>query len=72
MRFAMTARTLAHVRRMDDERERLGKGPPLGLNEITTMNVRKVTRYRPGGEDALEELVRRFERMEVASTNDRR
>lgn len=50
MRFAMTARTLA--------RERAGEG---GVREWTAKNVRKVTRYREGGEEALEEMVERVE-----------
>ncbi len=64
MRFAMTARTLARQRRVDDEREKRGE-EALGLNELTLKNVRKVTRFREGGEDALEGLVRRFESMGV-------
>ena len=51
MRFAMTARALA--------REREGEG---GIREVTARNVRKVTRFRVGGEEALEEEVRRVER----------
>ncbi len=49
---------------MDDEREKRGE-EALGLNELTLKNVRKVTRFREGGEDALEGLVRRFESMGV-------
>ncbi|KAJ5112236.1 54S ribosomal protein L8 [Penicillium argentinense] len=48
MRFAMTARTVAR------QREFLGNG----LNELTELNVRKVTRFRKGGLEALEEAVR--------------
>ena len=50
-RFAMTAKTL--VKQRDDG---------LGMNEITAWNVRKVTRFREGGEDSLETEVLRLER----------
>lgn len=50
MRFAMTAKTLV--------RERKSEG---GVREITAKNVRKVTRYREGGMEALEKEVRRLE-----------
>ncbi|KAI9811610.1 MAG: hypothetical protein M1827_005359 [Pycnora praestabilis] len=43
IRFAMTARTLAFQRAEEKE-----------VNEITAKNIKKVTRYREGGEDALE------------------
>jgi hypothetical protein len=33
-----------------------------GMNEITAVNVRKVTRFREGGEDSLEAEVLRLER----------
>lgn len=51
MRFAMTAKAL--VKQRED-----GKG----MNEITAVNVRKVTRFREGGEDELEHEVHRLER----------
>jgi len=51
MRFAMTARTLAKQREEG-----------LDLNEITALNVRKVTRFRPDGQSLLEQEVRRVER----------
>ncbi|KAM5466549.1 54S ribosomal protein L8, mitochondrial [Microsporum audouinii] len=54
MRFAMTARTLAHQRAAGEE----------GMNEITAKNVMKVTRYRPDGEAALEKEVQRIEAEE--------
>ena len=50
-RFAMTAKTL--VKQRDDG---------LGMNEITAWNVRKVTRFREGGEDSLETEVLRLEK----------
>lgn len=46
MRFAMTAATLA---RQQEE--------GVGMNEITSLNVRKVTRFREGGEQELERIV---------------
>ena len=50
MRFAMTAKALV--------KQREGE---IGMNEITAANVRKVTRFRPGGEEALEREVMRLE-----------
>lgn len=44
MRFALTARTIARQRSQGFET----------LNELTTMNVRKVTRYRKDGVEDLE------------------
>lgn len=52
MRFALTARTLARQRSQGFET----------LNELTAMNVRKVTRYRKGG---IEELEKAIEKMQV-------
>ena len=52
MRFAMTARTIARLR---------GKGHE--VNDITAENIRKVTRYRENGEEALEEMVQQFEKL---------
>lgn len=49
MRFAMTARELALAR----EREQ-------GMTPMTAQNMRKVTRYREGGEQALEAEVNRL------------
>ncbi|KAJ5684742.1 54S ribosomal protein L8 [Penicillium maclennaniae] len=46
MRFAMTARALSRQREMDWD-----------MNEITERNIRKVTRFRKGGMDALEAAV---------------
>lgn len=60
MRFAMTARTLA--------RERAREG---GVREVTARNVRKVTRYREGGEEALEEEVERMEEEEGDGEGER-
>jgi large subunit ribosomal protein L17 len=51
MRFAMTAKALVKQREEGT-----------GMNEITAVNVRKVTRFREGGEDALEAEVLRLER----------
>lgn len=52
MRFAMTARTLARKRAEGDE----------SMNELTALNVLKVTRFRPDGEKALEKEVERIQR----------
>lgn len=51
MRFAMTAKAL--VKQREDG---------VGMNEITAVNVRKVTRFRQEGEDELEAEVLRLER----------
>ena len=51
MRFAMTAKAL--VKQREDG---------TAMNEITAVNVRKVTRFREGGEDHLEAEVHRLER----------
>jgi large subunit ribosomal protein L17 len=53
MRFAMTARTLARLQKEDKE-----------INDITAKNIDKVTRFRKGGETALEELVKKMSKME--------
>lgn len=47
MRFAMTARTVAHQREQGIET----------LNQLTALNVRKVTRFRKGGIEALEDAI---------------
>ncbi|OAX83867.1 ribosomal protein L17 [Emergomyces africanus] len=52
MRFAMTARTLARKRAEGDET----------MNELTALNVLKVTKFRPDGERALEKEVERIQR----------
>ena len=64
MRFAMTARAVARQRTLDDKRDEAGE-MPRGINEITLKNVKKVTKYREGGQQALESLVKRFESMGV-------
>ena len=51
MRFAMTAKALVKQRENG-----------VGMNEITAMNVRKVTRFRERGEDDLEAEVLRLEK----------
>lgn len=50
MRFSMTAKAI--VRQRKDN---------LPMHELTAVNVRKVTRFRDGGEEALEEEVKRLE-----------
>jgi hypothetical protein len=54
IRFAMTARTLAKV-------EKEGKE----VNDMTTKNIQKVTRFRAGGERALRQMVDRMSKLEV-------
>ncbi|GKZ18912.1 hypothetical protein AbraIFM66951_001870 [Aspergillus brasiliensis] len=51
MRFALTARTVARQRSQGLET----------LNELTTMNVNKVTRFRKGGISELEREIKRLE-----------
>jgi hypothetical protein len=46
IRFAMTAATLARERLED-----------VGMREITSMNIKKVTQFREGGEEELERMV---------------
>ncbi len=58
MRFALTARTLAYRMRRD-----------LPMNDVTRLNVRKVTRYRPNGVEELRLLVREFVEMEEEKEN---
>lgn len=50
MRFAMTAKTLMRERASEE-----------GVREITAKNVKKVTRFREGGMEALEREVRKLE-----------
>lgn len=54
MRFAMTARTVARER---------SKGFDT-LNELTTLNVRKVTRFRKDGVSDLEEAIQNLRLQE--------
>ena len=53
MRFAMTARTLVRLQKEDKE-----------INDITAKNIEKVTRFRKGGETALEDLVKKMSKMQ--------
>ncbi|KAK5459472.1 54S ribosomal protein L8, mitochondrial [Exophiala xenobiotica] len=50
MRFSMTAKALVRQRKEN-----------LPMHELTAVNIRKVTRFRDGGEEALEEEVKRLE-----------
>jgi len=53
MRFALTAKTIANIRNRGHE-----------INDMTKANIQKVTRFRGvGGQDELEEMVGRFERL---------
>ena len=58
MRFAITARALVRQRGRE-EQEVAGAGN--GMSEILAAHVRKVTRFRDGGEEVLEREVRRLE-----------
>ena len=51
MRFALTAKTIARQRAQGID----------NLNELTALNVRKVTRFRKDGVDELEEAIKKFE-----------
>ncbi|MCJ1243462.1 hypothetical protein MMC30_000659 [Trapelia coarctata] len=53
IRFAMTAKTLVRERAADE-----------GLRPMTAKNVKKVTQFRPGGEEELERTVRALEGQE--------
>lgn len=59
IRFAMTARTIARER---------GEGKE--LNEMTARNFDKVTRFRPGGEKELEEMVETMADLEVTERDN--
>jgi hypothetical protein len=51
MRFAMTARTVARQRSQGSE----------SLNQLTTLNVQKVTRFRKDGVEDLEREIKKLE-----------
>lgn len=51
MRFALTARTVARQRSQGFET----------FNELTTLNVQKVTRFRKDGVEELERAIKRLE-----------
>ena len=50
----MTARTLLKMR--EEEKE---------MNQVTSLNVHKVTRFRKGGEEELEREIKRLERLKL-------
>jgi hypothetical protein len=52
MRFALTAKTIAHLREKGHD-----------INDMTAANIQKVTRFRPDAENDLEKMVEEFERM---------
>ncbi|KAI9855475.1 MAG: hypothetical protein M1813_009783 [Trichoglossum hirsutum] len=60
MRFALTAAAVARERQRGGEGE--GEG---GLRDYTVRNIKRVTRYREGGEKELERLVGKIERLVV-------
>lgn len=55
MRFAMTARTIANLRKQGKD-----------VNDMTAGNILKVTRFRKDGEEHLEKMVDRFEKLDAA------
>lgn len=57
MRMALTARTIANLRAKAEERG----DTEMIINDMTAHNVQKVTRFRKDGENALEEMVQKFE-----------
>jgi large subunit ribosomal protein L17 len=59
MRFALTARTLARKRAQGLE----------ALNELTAMNVNKVTRYR---KDGVEDLEREIGRLQLQESEEKK
>ena len=61
MRFAMTAKSLARQRASSED----------ATNDVTALNVRKVTRFRPGGQSALEKEVKRIEAEQRSKNNGR-
>lgn len=63
MRFAITARALVKQREREESQAH-DRGQGSGMTEILAANVRKVTRFREGGEEELEREVRRLERMD--------
>lgn len=54
IRFAMTARTVARTREKNQE-----------INDLTQKNIDKVTRYRAGGQEALEDMIKSLSDLKV-------
>ena len=50
MRFALTAKTIANLRQKGHD-----------INDMTAVNIQKVTRHRANAEQALEDMVQKFE-----------
>ncbi|KAF2840564.1 50S ribosomal protein L17 [Patellaria atrata CBS 101060] len=62
MRFAMTAKVLAHQHHLNKP-----------INEITESNIKKVTQFRPDGANELDGLVEKFLKLEaVRETEEER
>ncbi|CZT20955.1 related to 50S ribosomal protein L17 [Ramularia collo-cygni] len=59
MRMALTAKTIANLRAKAEERGET----EMRINDMTAHNVQKVTRFREGGEEALEAMVQKFEAL---------
>lgn len=58
MRFAMTARTLAKGDKIHQK------------SELTQKNIKKVTQFRPNGEDELREMVEAIRGLKVKGKKD--
>ena len=56
MRFALAAKTVAHCRTHDKK-----------LTDLTTKNIKKVTRFRPGGLDQFEKMVEKMKALDKAA-----
>ena len=76
MRFAMTAKTLVRERAAASSPSDSPLGGEAsdggGLRAITLKNVQKVTRFRPGGEEELEKVVKKLESVERGEEWERR
>ncbi|KAL1985101.1 hypothetical protein VTN96DRAFT_8230 [Rasamsonia emersonii] len=61
MRFAMTAKTIARQRMQGIQT----------LNELTALNVRKVTQFRKDGVEELEKMIKKFEMREKRKMSEK-
>ncbi|KAI9794772.1 MAG: hypothetical protein M1816_002900 [Peltula sp. TS41687] len=64
MRLAMTAKTVARLKLTNERRERKGR-EKIEMNELTKLNVKKVTQFRSGGEKVLGLMVGRFKEWAI-------
>lgn len=58
MRFMITARTVARLRKEKKD-----------VNDLTQKNINKVTRFRKDGDAALEDMVKRLSKMSFMGRN---